>query len=131
MPCLIIFGFLFSLFKGIYNTCAKYTQLNKQASVAGILFAGFLGIYSNSFNKILLDAQISEHNEKLSTTPNAYNNSRDNRNTTSTAPQLHNLHDNHPLSLVPRNYRSTTVTEHISTSYRQSPVGHIVAHHPK
>ena len=28
------FGFLFSLLKGIYNTCAKHTQVNKQASVA-------------------------------------------------------------------------------------------------
>ena len=35
-------GFLFSLLKGIYNTCATHTQVNKQARVARILFAGFL-----------------------------------------------------------------------------------------
>ena len=46
--------------KGIYNTCAKHTQINKQASVARILFAGFFGIFSNSVNKVLLDAQITE-----------------------------------------------------------------------
>ena len=51
-------GFLFSLLKGIYNTCAIHTQVNRQASVARILFAGFLGIFSSSINKILLDAQI-------------------------------------------------------------------------
>ena len=50
-------GFLFSLIKGIYNTCAIHTQVNRQASVARILFAGFFGIFS-SINKILLDAQI-------------------------------------------------------------------------
>ena len=34
-------GFLFSLLKGIYNTCAIHTQLNRQISVARILLAGF------------------------------------------------------------------------------------------
>ena len=46
-------GFLFSLLKGIYNTCAIHTQVNRQASVAHILFAGFFGIFSSSINKIL------------------------------------------------------------------------------
>ena len=34
-------GFLFSLLKGIYNICAIHTQVNRQASVARKLFAGF------------------------------------------------------------------------------------------
>ena len=34
-------GFFFSLLKGIYNTCAIHTQVNRQASVARIQFAGF------------------------------------------------------------------------------------------
>ena len=34
-------GFLFSLLKGIYNTCAIHTQVNKQASVARLVFADF------------------------------------------------------------------------------------------
>ena len=38
-------GFLFSLLKGIYNPCAIHTQVNRQASVARILFAGFFGIF--------------------------------------------------------------------------------------
>ena len=52
--------------------------------------------------------------------------------TTPTAPQLHNLLINHPLFLVPRNFRNTPITEHISTShsYPQSPVTHLVAHQP-
>ena len=37
-----------------------HTQVNRQASVARILFAGFFGIFSTSINKILLDAQIKE-----------------------------------------------------------------------
>ena len=44
-------GFLFSLLKGIYNTCAIHTQVNKQARVARILFAGFFEIVSTSINK--------------------------------------------------------------------------------
>ena len=76
--------------------------------------------------------QISEYNKKLSTTPNAYDSSQGSKNLICTAPQSHNFHKNHPLSLVPRNYRITTVTEHICTShsYPQSPVTHIVAHQP-
>ena len=53
-------GFLFSLSKGIYNTCAIHTQVNRQASVARILFARFFGIFASSIKKILLDAQIKE-----------------------------------------------------------------------
>ena len=53
-------GFLFSLLKGIYNPCAIHTQVNRQASVARILFAGFFGIFLSSINKLLLDAQIKE-----------------------------------------------------------------------
>ena len=126
------FGFLFSILKGIYNTCSIHTQINKQASVAHILFAGFFGIFSTSTNKIFLDAQINEYNKKLSTIPNAYDNSQENKNTTPTAPQLHNVHNSHPLSIVTRNYRITAVTEHICTGhcYPQSPVTHITAHQP-
>ena len=67
--------------------------------------------------------------KKLSTTPNTYDNSQDTRNTTPIAPQLHKLQINHPLSLVPRNYRNISQKEHISTIHRcpQSPVTHIVA----
>ena len=52
------FGLLFSSLKRIYNTCAIHAQVNKQASVARILFAGFFGIFSTSINKKLLEAQI-------------------------------------------------------------------------
>ena len=59
-------GFLFSLLKGIYNTCAIHTQVNRQASVARILFAGFFGIFSSSINKTLLDALIKKIQHKNS-----------------------------------------------------------------
>ena len=36
-----ILGFLFSLLKGIYNTCAIHTQVKKQAGVARLLLAGY------------------------------------------------------------------------------------------
>ena len=70
--------------------------LKKQASVARIIFAGFFGSFSISINKILLDAQISEYNKQLSTTPNAYDTSQDNTNPTPMAtPQIYYLHSNH------------------------------------
>ena len=78
-------GFLFSLLKEIHNTCALHTQVNRQASVARILFAGFFGIFSSSINKILLDAQIKEYNTKLSTNPNTYDDSNNKTNTLPTA----------------------------------------------
>ena len=117
-------GFLFSLLKGIYNTCAIHTQVNKQASVARILFAGFFGIFSTSINKRHLDAQIKENNTKISTTPNTYYESRNKTNTTPTAPQLQNLNHNHPLSLVPRNFRNIALTNLITSrsNYPRSPI---------
>ena len=81
-------GFLFSLLKGIYNTCAIHTQVNRQASVARILFAGFFGIFSSSITKILLDAQIKEYNTKISTRLNTYNEEHNNVDTTPKAPQI-------------------------------------------
>ena len=78
-------GFLFSLLKGIYNTCAIHTQVNSQASVARILFAGFFGIFSSSINKILLDAQIKEYNTKISTSQNTYDEEHNNIEITPTA----------------------------------------------
>ena len=80
-------GFLFSPLKEIYNTCAIHTQVSSQASVARILFARFFGIFSESINEIILDAQIKEYNTKLSITPNTYNNSQNNTKKTPTAPQ--------------------------------------------
>ena len=79
--------YLFSLLKRIYKTCAIHSQVNKQATVARILFAGFFGIFSTSINKITLDAQKTEYNTKLSTTPNTYDDSQSYTNTTQTAPQ--------------------------------------------
>ena len=124
-------GFLFSLLKGIYNTCAIDTQVNRQASVARILFAGFFGKFSSSINKILLDAQMKEYNTKLATRPNTYDEEHNNVDTNPTAPQAPALPQNHPLSLVPRNFRTLAITNNPSSrpSTAQSPIQHITTNH--
>ena len=72
------------------------------------------------------------NNTMLSTTPNTYDESRNNTNTTPTAPQLKNLNHNHPLSLVPRNFRNLALTDLINSrsNYPQSPIQHIVTQQP-
>ena len=124
-------GILFSLLKGIYKTCAIHTQVNRQASVARILFAGFLGIFSSSINKILLDAQIKEYNTKISTRQNTYDEEHNKIEITPTAPQLPPLPQNHPLSLVPRNFRNLAITNNPNSrpNTTQSPIQHIMTHH--
>ena len=122
-------GLPFSLLKGIYNTCAIHTQVNRQASVARITFVGFSGIFSSSINKILLDAQIKEYNANLSTNPNTYDDSNNNTNALPTAPHLPN---NHPLSLVSQNFRNLAITNppNLRSSHIQSPIKHIVTQTP-
>ena len=124
-------GFLVSLSKGIYNTCAIHTQVNRQASVARILFAGFFGIYSSSISKILLDAQIKEYNTKISTRQNTYDEEHNNIEVTPTASQLPPLPQNQPLSLVPHNFRNLAITNNPNSrpNIPQSPIQHIMTHH--
>ena len=124
-------GFLFSLLKGIYNTCAIHTQVNRQASVARILIVGFFGIFSSSINKIFLNAQIKEYNTKISTRQNTYDEEHNNKEITPTAPQLPPLPHNHPLSLVPRNFRNLAITNNPNSrpNTTQSPIQHILTHH--
>ena len=124
-------GFLFSLLKGIYNTCAIHTQVNRQARVARILFAGFLGIFSSSISKTLLDAQIKKYNTILATSPNTYDEEHNNVGTAPTAPQLTTLPHNHPLSLVPRNFRNLAITNNpnFRQNLTQSPIQHITTNH--
>ena len=124
----VFIGFLFSLLNGTYITCAIHTQVNRQASVACILFAGLFGKFSTSINKTLLDAQTKEDNIKISTTPNTYDESQQHTNTLPTAPQLLSLNRNHPLSLVPRNFRNLTLVNIANSrpNHIQSPIHHIV-----
>ena len=126
-------GFILSLLKGVYNTCAIHTQVNRQASVARILFAGFFGILSTSINKIRLDAQIKKYNTKLSTTPNTYDEPHKNINTIHTAPQLPSLNCNHPLSLVPRKFRNLALVNIANSrpNHIQSPIQQIVTQQPQ
>ena len=120
-------GFLFSLFKGIYTTCAIHTQ----ASVARIIFAGFFGIFLSSINKILVDAQIKDYNTKIATRQNTYDEEHNNIEITPTAPQLPPLPQNHSLSLVPRNFRNLAITNNPNSrpNIAQSPIQHIMTHH--
>ena len=124
-------GFLFSHLKEVYNTCAIHTQVNRQASVARILFAEFFGIFSSSINKILLDAQIKEYNTKIATTQNTYDEEHINIEVMPTAPQLPPLPNNHPLFLVPRNFRNLAITHNpnFRPNISQSPKKHIMTHH--
>ena len=117
-------GFIFSLLKGIYNTCAIHTHVSKQAS---ILFAGFFGIFSASINEILLDAQLKDYNTMLSLTPNTDDDSQNNTKTTPTAPHLQSLNHYHRLSIVTRNFRIIALTDLTSSrpNYPQSPIQHI------
>ena len=120
-------GFLFSLLKGIYTTCAIHTQVNRQVSVARILFAGFFGIFSSSINKILLDAKIKEYNTKLAARPNTYDEEHNNVGTAPTAPQIPALPQNHPLSIVLRKSRHLAITNNPNfrtTNYRTTPHYH-------
>ena len=127
----IFMGFLFSLLKGIYNTCAIHTQVSRQASVVRILFAGVFGIFSSSNNKILLDAQIKECNTKISTRQNTYDEIHNYIEILPTAPQLPTLPQNHPLSLVPRIFRNLAITNNPNSrkNTTQSPIQHIMTHH--
>ena len=80
----------------------------------------------------LLNAQIKEYNTKLSATPNTYDDSQNNTNTTPTAPQLQNVNHNHRLSLLPRNFRNLALTDLISSrpNYPQSPIQPIITQKP-
>ena len=83
--------------------------------------------------KILLDAQIKQYNTKLSTTPDTYDESQHNTNTLPKAPQLPSLNRNHPLSLVPRNFRNLAPVNiaNSRTNHIQSPIHHIVTEQPQ
>ena len=90
-------------------------------------------MFLSSINKILLDAEIKEYNTNLSTNPKTYDESNKNIYTLPTAPHLPNLHHNHPLSLVSRNFRNLAITNppNLRPSHMQSPIQHIVTQHPQ
>ena len=104
------------------------SPLFKWLEILRIIFAWFFGIFSTSKNKILLNAKIKENNTKISTTPNTYDESQHNTNASPTAPQLPSLHHNHPLSLVPWNFRNLARTNFTNSrpNYIQSPIHHTV-----
>ena len=108
----------------LHNT---HTSKKKTSKCSTNTCAGFFEVFSTSINKILLDAQIKEYNTKLSTTPNTYDESGNDSNTTPTAPQLQNLNHYQPLSLVPRHFRNITQTDLITSrsNYQQSPIQHL------
>ena len=100
---------------------------------ARILFAGFFGIFSSSINKILLDVQTKEYNTKISTRPNTYDEEHNSTNKLSIANQtyLPNLPQNHPLSLVSRNFRNLAIKNppNLRPNTIKSSIQHIVTQH--
>ena len=72
-------------------------------------------------------------NTKLSTNPNTYDELHNKTNTLPTSPHLPNLHHNHPLSLVSRNFRNLAITNppNLRQSILQSPIQYIVTQHPQ
>ena len=64
-----------------------------------------------------------EYNTKLSTKPNTYEKGHSYTNTSPTAPHLPNLPQNHPLSLVSRNFRNLAITNppNFLTKYKTKP----------
>ena len=126
-------GYIFSLLKGIYNTGAIHTQKKPTSKRSTHIICRIFGIFSSSINKILLDAQIKEYKTKLSTNPNTYDESNNNTNALPTAPHLPNLHHNHPLSFVSRNFMNLAITNppNLRPKHVQSPIQHIVTQHPQ
>ena len=105
-----------------------YTHTSKPPSkLSTYIFAGFFGIFSSSINKILLDAQMKENNTKLATRPNTYD---EEHNNIDTAPQVPALPQNHPFSLVPRNFRNLAITNNPNfRNTAQRPIQHITTNH--
>ena len=83
------------------------------------------------FWNFLIINQIKEYNTKISTRPNTYDEEHNNVDTTPTAPQIPTLPQNHPLSLVPRNFRNLAITNNpnFRPNTTQSPIQHIMTHH--
>ena len=76
-------------------------------------------------------APIKEYNTKLSTRPNTYDEEHNNVDTIRTAPQVPTRPQNHPLSLVSRNFRNLAITN--NPNFRphsiHSPIQHITTNH--
>ena len=107
----------------------RNTHTSKQTSKRNThTFCRIFGALSLSINKILLEAQIKEYNTNLSAKPSRYDGSQNNIITKPTAPQLKNINHNHPLSLVPQNFRNIALTNLITSRYKypQSPIQHII-----
>ena len=88
-------------------------------------------IFLSSINKILLNAQIKEYNTKISTRQNTFDEEHNNIDITPTTPQLPPLPQNHPSSIVPRNFRNLAITNSPNSrpNATQSPIQHIMTHH--
>ena len=70
-------------------------------------------------------------NTKIATRPNTYDEEHNNVDTVPTAPQVPALPQNHPLSLIARNFRNFEITNNpnFRPSSMQSPIQHITTNH--
>ena len=110
----------------------RYTHTNKSPSKCSTytICKVFLS-FSSSISKIFLDVQIKEYNTKISTRQNTYDEEHNNVDTKPTAPQIPPQPQNHPLSLVPQNFRNLAITNNpnFRPNTTQSPIQHIKTHH--
>ena len=88
--------------------CSTYTSKQTSKCSTNFIFRFFLENFLPQLLKLCLTLKLANIIIKVSTTPNAYDTPQDNINPTpTTPPYIHSLLHNHPLSLVPRNYRNT------------------------
>ena len=101
----------------------RYTQTSKPPSKCSTY--NICRVFWNIF--IINNKKIT----KLATRPNTYDEEHNNVDTVPTAPQVPALPYNHPLSLVPRNFRNLAITN--NPNFRpnsvHSPIQHITTNH--
>ena len=104
----------------------RYTHTSKPPSKCSTYI-----ICRISWNFLIINQQIKEYNTKISTRPNTYDEEHNDIDTTPTAPQIPTLPQNHPLSLVPRNFRNLAITNNpiFRPNITQGPIQHIMTHH--
>ena len=110
-----------------------HRQVNRQASVKGILFAGVFGIFSTFINKNLLDAHFDEYNSNLSTKWKAYDTPQAKKNTPVALLQFQSVQNYHPLSIIPKSLEIHFLQPNeflITSNLQRSPISHLALHNP-
>ena len=109
-----------------YTHTSKMTSKCSTHTICRIFWKFFIINKQNSFRRTN-----KRNNTKIATRQNTYDEEHNNIEITPTATQLPPLPHNHPLSLVPRNFRNLAITHNpkFRPTISQSPIQHIMAHH--